>query len=139
MSERLSPERLAEIRDWPRWTAHVTYLCECLRDALGHAQQAEIDRLAGHVATYRAAVEGAVEFGDRYLTDHERELCRLGDDTEAAAKAHDQRLRLEGAREFVAACHDRWDERHDAGNNPDFRWIVSDVLADMERQADANG
>jgi len=49
------------------------------------ALRAENARLTSQVAAYREAVEGALEFGDRYLTEHERELCRLGDDTEAAA------------------------------------------------------
>lgn len=170
MSERLSPERLAEIRK-------ASVYSGAFRELLDHAdaQQAEIDRLT----EWRNAVSGAIKTapyfesgewgGDKECwgyhvkqvdwliretdriesqaavlrealsvqracdasgacSDCQRKQAVLAD-TEAAAKAHDQRERLAGAREY--------DER--LGNaidwDTDTADLMHDVLAGMEREA----
>lgn len=99
--------------------------------------KAEIDRLAGQVAALREAaenvrIEHVAPFGEALRgTKRMREVLA---DTEADAKAHDQRLRLEGARALV----ERATELRD-GTTPNWEiaarnWIRQH-LTDMEREA----
>ncbi len=132
MTERLSPERLAEFRsECTGWAECGLGLIDNREELLAHldAQQAEIDRLVGQVAALREALAEAItKDWDRCDPTKERMLLAY---TGAAGRAHDRRMRQEGGKQFAGFLHDRSDQ---VGR----RYAISELeywLADMEREA----
>ena len=144
MPERLTPERLAEIREAGVYSGAFRELCdhidasEVLLDEYRKQfaeDAASKNRLEGMVAALREALGAGIAVWDgSHLLD-----CPFADmhikaesvlaDTEAAAKAHDQRERSEGAREFVR----RYEVALALRIRPDS--VFKQTLADIETEA----